>query len=301
MIILILGGADDDHAVHMHHHLSTLGHDVEFLDSRDFPARIQISYDPQANLGHITLPSGRTIPTESIHSVYWRCYNAIPPIDLPDPEQAHIAHNDARSLFESLLINLPCRWVNGWEGFQLHQTKGAALTRVANDGLRVPFTLLTNDAESVRAFADAHPCCIFKPVQGGAHTRRLTAAHLSDASLANLAYAPVTLQEEVAGTNIRVFVGGQQVLACEVSSREVDFRDDIAPHISAHELPQPLIKQSLRIAEILRLVWAGIDYRLSPEGDYYFLEANPSPMFLGFEQQTGLPLTQALAQVLTDE
>ena len=300
MTILILGGADDDHVVHMHAYLSTHNNDVEFLDSRDFPSCMQIRYDPLADRGHIRFPSGRSVAMESIKSVYWRCYNGIPPIDLPDPEQAHIAQNDARSLFESLLINLPCRWVNGWNGFQLHQTKGAALARVAKLNVAVPATLLANDADAIREFAQAHPCCIFKPVQGGAHTRRLTGEHLNAQNLANLAYAPVTLQEEISGTNIRVFVAGEKVLACEVASTEIDFRDDGAPQISPHELPPALVDQSQQIAQALDLIWAGIDYRLTPAGEYYFLEANPSPMFLGFEEQTGLPLTKALARLLTD-
>jgi hypothetical protein len=29
-----------------------------------------------------------------------------------------------------------------------------------------------------------------------------------------------------------------------------------------------------------------------------FLEANPSPMFLGFERRSGLPLTEALGELL---
>jgi len=29
-----------------------------------------------------------------------------------------------------------------------------------------------------------------------------------------------------------------------------------------------------------------------------FLEANPSPMFLGFEERTGLPLTESLTELL---
>ena len=301
MTIVILGGADDDHAVHMHHHLSTLGHDVEFLNSLDFPTHIQIGYDPLANAGEIRLTSGRSLVIEQIQSIYWRCYNGIGPINLPDPEQAHIAHNDARSLFESLLINLPCRWVNGWDGFQLHQTKGAALSRVANLGVPAPATLLANDAEAIRAFAEIHPCCIFKPVQGGAHTRRLTGDHLSAANLANLAFAPVTLQEEIAGTNIRAFVAGDEVLACEIATAEIDFRDDPTPRISPHQLPPALVERSRRIAGALHLLWAGIDYRLSHAGEYYFLEANPSPMFLGFQQRTGLPLTQALSRLLTEK
>ena len=33
---------------------------------------------------------------------------------------------------------------------------------------------------------------------------------------------------------------------------------------------------------------------------HVFLEANPSPMFLGFEARTGLPLTAALTTLLVD-
>ena len=44
----------------------------------------------------------------------------------------------------------------------------------------------------------------------------------------------------------------------------------------------------------------GIDLRLTPEGRYVFLEANPSPMFLGFEARAGLPLTDALVALLLE-
>ncbi len=300
MTILILGGADDEHAAHIHRELSTRGHDAEFLDSRDFPQNMRIAYDPQRGGGSIRLPRGRAISLAGVRSVYWRNYHGIGQIDLPHPEQAYIAANDARSLIESLLINLPCRWVNGWAGFQLHQTKPAALARVAKLGVKIPATTLTNDPKAVRAFADEHPRCIFKPVQGGAHTQRLTADHLSDENLANLALAPVTVQEEIEGTNIRVFVAGEATHVCEVATGDVDFRDDPHAEITACDLPEEIAEQSRRIAQALDLLWTGIDFRRTPDGEYYFLEANPSPMFLGFEQQTGLPLTDALVRLLTE-
>ncbi|EDX72680.1 hypothetical protein MC7420_4953 [Coleofasciculus chthonoplastes PCC 7420] len=37
---------------------------------------------------------------------------------------------------------------------------------------------------------------------------------------------------------------------------------------------------------------------LSPQGEYVFLEANPSPMFLHVESQTGFPITQELVKRL---
>ncbi len=298
MTILILGGDDDEHALHMLNHLHQRGHDAEFFDSRHFPAQMQLSFDPGRGTGEVRLPGGRSLDILRIRSVYWRCYHGIPETRLPDPEQAFIAVNDARGLLESFLIRAPARWVNGWAAYQLHRTKPVQLAIVAALGVPTPETLLSNDPEAVLAFGGRHPRSIFKPVQGGAHARRLTGAHLAERNLANLAHAPVTIQEEVPGTNIRVFVAGERVLACEVRTVELDFRDDPSPRILPHALAPGVEANCLRIARALDLLWTGIDLRLTPEGRYVFLEANPSPMFLGFEQQAGLPLTESLAALL---
>ena len=45
---------------------------------------------------------------------------------------------------------------------------------------------------------------------------------------------------------------------------------------------------------------SGIDFRRTPEGQYFFLEANPSPMFLGFQRRADLPLTERLIALLVD-
>jgi glutathione synthase/RimK-type ligase-like ATP-grasp enzyme len=209
-----------------------------------------------------------------------------------------MAFNDSRGLFESLLMDLPARWVNGWQGYQMHQTKPVQFARVAALGYSVPATLWTNDGEQLRAFAAQHPKAIFKPVQGGDETRRLTPAHLTDENLQALSLAPITVQAEIVGTNIRVFVAGERVFACEVRTPTLDYRQDHAAELLVHTLPGEMIEQSLQIARTLSLVWTGIDYRLTPDGQYVFLEANPSPMFLGFEAQTGLPLTAALGELL---
>lgn len=301
MTVLILGGADDEHAAHMLEYLRKQGTDTELLDSRWFPAQMAIAHDPVRGTWTLRLPGGRRLDARQIRSIYWRCYNGVPRPSLPDDEQSYIAQNDARSLFESMLMKLPVRWVNGWRGFQLHQTKPVQLAMVAALGVSVPVTFLGNDSEAVRAFASEHPQAIFKPVQGGAHTRHVTAAHLTDENLKNLANAPVTLQDEVPGTNIRVFVAGQRVLACEVKVQTIDFRDTSDPQIVPHPLLPQIEKQSLAIARTLDYLWTGIDFRLTPDGRYVFLEANPSPMFLGFQSRCGLPLTESLADLLIHE
>jgi hypothetical protein len=300
MTILILGGADDEHSAHMLQHLRRRGHDAELFDSRDFPSRLTIAYDPCRGAGELRLPGGRRLGLNQVRSVYWRTYGGVGAVPLPHSEQTALAVNEARGLFEALLINLPARWVNGWNAYQLHQTKAVQLARVAALGVPVPATLLGNDPEAVRTFAARHPRCVFKPVQGGAHTRRLESQHLTDENLSHLAFAPITIQEEVPGTDVRVFVAGDRVLACAIQTNHIDFRDDPDPRIVPCALPADVEAWCLQASRALDLLWTGIDLRRTPDGRHVFLEANPSPMFLGFEARTRLPLTDALATLLLE-
>jgi hypothetical protein len=299
--ILILGGEDDDHASFMLEHLAACGCDSALLDSRWYPTAMQIAFDPASGRGTIRLPSGRLLDFEKIRSVYWRNYFGVGGPELPDAEQTWIAQNDSRSLLESLLVLLPVRWVNGWEAFQLHQTKAVQFSRVSKLGVPVPQTLLANDATAIREFVASHERCIVKPVQGGDHTVPITLEELTPDRLENLRLAPITVQAEVPGTNIRVFVAGDRVLACEVRSRTLDYRADAEPELLVHRLPAEIAAMSRQIVRELSLLWTGIDYRLTPDGRYVFLEANPSPMFLGFEEQTGLPLTESLTALLVGD
>jgi hypothetical protein len=136
--VLILGGEDDEHAIHMLRRLSGEGVDAVLLDSQWFPDAMTLSFDPRAGSGALRLPAGREIPFDAVCSVYWRSYAGVWTPDLPDPEQGYIAHNDARGLFESMQLHLPARWVNGWRAYQLHQTKPVQLAMVAALGVSVP-------------------------------------------------------------------------------------------------------------------------------------------------------------------
>ncbi len=300
MTILILGPEDDEHATYMCGDLVRRGADAVLIDASRFPASLTVNFDPGDGRGEIGLPGGRTIPFDSVSSVYWRSYSGIGAADLPDPDQSYVAENDSRGLFESVLIHLPARWVNGWDAVQLHQTKPVQLAMVAALGVPIPRSLITNAPQPLLQFARRHPRSIFKPVQGGAHTRRLTTDQLTGANLENLKVAPVSIQEEIPGTNVRAFVAGERVLGCEIATPEIDFRDDENQMVVPHRLTAAMEETCRAIARRLGLVWTGIDFRLTPDGRYVFLEANPSPMFLGFEERSGLPLTDALAGLLLE-
>jgi glutathione synthase/RimK-type ligase-like ATP-grasp enzyme len=299
MTILVLGSSDDEHAIHVCEHLCRNGAHAVQIDCAWFPDRMTITFDPQDGDGEISIAHGDTVAFREVTSVYWRNYDgAFATANLANAEQNYIAENDSRSLFESLLVWLPVRWVNSWGAIQLHQTKPAQLAMVAKLGIPIPRSLITNAPGSLLDFVKRNDKSIFKPVQGGAHARRLTPAQLERGNLENLRICPVTVQDEIPGTNIRAFVAGDRVLACEIKTDEIDFRDDASPNIVPHDLVAEQQAVCRKIAQTLGLVWTGIDFRLTPDGRYVFLEANPSPMFMGFERYAGLPLTESLAALL---
>jgi D-alanine-D-alanine ligase-like ATP-grasp enzyme len=48
----------------------------------------------------------------------------------------------------------------------------------------------------------------------------------------------------------------------------------------------------------MRLLVAGVDLRLTPDGGWTCFEVNPSPGFLYYESATGQPITEAVADLL---
>ena len=299
MNILILGSSRDVEATHVMTALTQAGAVVNYLDTLLFPTQIKLSWEPNTQAGCLTLPGGSQLNLLDIKSVYWRnfCNPYIP--SLKDPAQQKIAFSDSMSVLRSLIQACPALWVNSWQAYQFHKEKPLQLSKVKQIGVKIPATLIGNDPDRVIEFSESHPKIIFKPVYGGTHTQLLTDFHL-DRKRLNLALklSPVTIQEYIPGTNIRSYVIADSVYSAEIRTHFIDFREDSTAELVPVEIPESVQKQCLAIAKALMLEWTAIDWRLSPEGEYVFLEANPSPMFVNFEHQTGFPITEKLVKLL---
>ena len=78
----------------------------------------------------------------------------------------------------------------------------------------------------------------------------------------------------------------------------LDFRRDPNAKINPIDLPSAVAKDCFSLAKTLGLVFSGIDIRRTPNGEYVFLEGNPSPMFIYFEKVTGYPISDRLVDLL---
>jgi glutathione synthase/RimK-type ligase-like ATP-grasp enzyme len=299
MNILILGNAEDSHAAHIKQALTQAGATADYLDTALFPSQLQMFWRPDTQMGGLILPPERRLNFTDIKSVYWRQLSGVYIPELQDLEQKSIAINDSMSTLRSLMQACPCRWVNSWQAYEYHKEKPLQLRAVKQLGVNIPATLIANDAKEITEFAKSLEKVIFKPVYGGAHTQLVTEAHLDPKRL-NLALkiSPVTLQEYIPGTNIRTYVIADAVYSAEIRSPALDFREDMEAELIPIQIPESVQQQCLAITKTLKLEWTAIDWRLKPTGEYIFLEANPSPMFLHFEKQTGFPITEKLLNLL---
>ena len=124
----------------------------------------------------------------------------------------------------------------------------------------------------------------------------------------SIRYAPVIFQEEVPKKlELRVTVVAAKVFPAAIRSQESRFlRHDWrhyhdfgeSKYYSVHTLPEKIEGLCVRLVETLGLCFGAIDLIVTPANEYVFLEINPNGQWLWIEEFTGLPIGDAVAELL---
>ena len=122
------------------------------------------------------------------------------------------------------------------------------------------------------------------------------------ARLDRLRDGPAQFQAFVPGRNVRVHTVGNSVFATAIESDAVDYRyahlDGLTARLRPVELPAAVNDACLRLAQACDLLFAGIDLKETPSGEFVCFEVNPCPGFLYYERHTGQPISLAVADLL---
>lgn len=292
-MILIMGSKEDQQIISIANQLDIMKKQYRIFDSSAFPQKDSIGYRPESGELAVRI-NNENILLSSVSAMYWRNY--MQPVSNGNNP---LAIRDCTSLLMSLLNELGCKAKNSAEAVRFHQEKPRQLAVVAKLGVCIPATYVGNDIHEVQAFCCDYDQIIFKPVTGGDYAQLVTSSHLSKEHLCNsLSQSPVTLQQYIRGTNIRSYVIGDDIFSAEILSEQADFRTDEKATLQVLDIPEHIKQQARKITAALGLAWTAIDWRRDENGKYFFLEANPSPMFVNFEKFTGLPVAQHLAKLL---
>lgn len=191
-------------------------------------------------------------------------------------------------------------------------TKPRQLAAALSAGLAVPPTLHTSDPVEARAFAAAHGDVVTKMMHDvrptadrhGAtvYTNRLRADDV--AALDELAWCPMTFQARVPSAwEVRAIAVGRQVFAAALRMEPgaLDWRRTGARDVGKWvpwALPPAVEAGILGVQAALGLDYGAHDLVVTPDGEHVFLEVNPTGEWFWIEDAAGLPIADAIADVL---
>jgi glutathione synthase/RimK-type ligase-like ATP-grasp enzyme len=233
------------------------------------------------------------------------------PSELSSGEAQH-ARVEAKYGLGGVLASLPVLWCNHPNRVADAAYKPMQLVKAAAAGLSVPDTLITNEADAVRKFALSGPT-VTKLVGGMAveedglrknvYTRLLGEADFAD--LRGVEQTAHLFQRWVPkARECRVLVIGEHVTAAAITAGSerayVDYRTD-HPSLSYELLdpPAPVTAGIRTLMDSLSLVYGALDFVITPDGEWAFLEVNPAGQYGYIEHHTGAPLTTQLADLLS--
>jgi glutathione synthase/RimK-type ligase-like ATP-grasp enzyme len=312
--ILIVSDEFDPHADRMLTLLRGEGVECVRWIPGAFPlqSRIALEYGAQGCAGSLATAS-RQVELESIRSVWYR-HPAAPglPAGLAENER-RFADAESRSVLSGMYQTFDWFWVNHPDRVRVANSKPLQLRLASELGLRIPKTLITNDPGEVRRFHAANGGnVVYKPLNSGfllsterlCYTTPLSARELERIDL--IKAGPGIFQENIAKkVELRITAIGRRLFATEIDSqasaaarndwREAEIED--LPH-RPHDLPATVERKCLDLLQRLGLVYGAIDMIVTPDGEYVFLENNPSGQFGWIEGRTSAPLTATLAKML---
>ena len=302
-MILVCGGLADGVTELVCARLEHSGYPYRLLDLARYPSgyRVAWHWTNAGPTGSIAGPDW-VLELEAITGVYVRFLGPegrLPPQG--DPEAAAVLQFEADAGLMALLHDLPCPVVNRVGGGMSNNSKPYQSLLLRRAGLAVPATLVTSDPEAVHAFQAEYGDVIYKSASGiRSIVRRLGPDQL--ARLAFLRDGPAQFQAFVPGRNVRVHTVGHAVFATLIETEAVDYRyarhDGLDVAMRPTNLPASVADACRRAARDLDLLFAGIDLKETPDGDYVCFEVNPCPGFTYYERHTGQQISTALADLL---
>ncbi|HXQ72085.1 MAG TPA: hypothetical protein VN844_16435 [Pyrinomonadaceae bacterium] len=325
MSILIITHSDDNDSVArvIETIASKGGHTIRF-DTDRYPTDVRLTayYGPTVSGDNerLTLTNEEgEFDLREVTAVWYRRLNfgAQLPSTL-DKQLRHASLGETSAAAHGMLASVKAFRLDDVRHIRHAENKQLQLQVARELGLDTPRTLTTNDPVAVRAFArSCEDGMITKMLSSFAiyeegkelvvFTNAVKPEDLADLSGLNL--CPATFQELLPKSlEIRVTVVGNRVMSAsidsQVSARAAhDWRRDgvrMVENWQHYQLPLEVEQKILRLMDHFSLNYGAIDIILTPDGRHVFIELNPCGEFFWLERAPGLPISDAIADLLLE-
>ncbi|MDP4236759.1 MAG: hypothetical protein Q8919_09955 [Bacteroidota bacterium] len=295
-MILLWGLLEDGTMRSVHDRLVAMNADVYFVNHAEIDrSAIEFISSPQPS--YCLSYRGNQTDFSEFRSAYLRPYNFRDYPQFGDEEESSDRARSAdlfHHLIHSWAEHTDARIINKPSAEATNHSKLFQSIYISESGFLIPDSLISNDAEEILAFSKAHTSIIYKSMSS---IRSIVKEFSPGDLVGHEEMGPVFFQRRIIGKNIRVHVVGEEVFACEIESEGIDYRY-AKSRMTPIELPEDIASASTGLAKRLGLLVAGIDLIVTPEGQWYCLEANPSPGFSYYDIFPERSIAQAVAEAL---
>jgi glutathione synthase/RimK-type ligase-like ATP-grasp enzyme len=285
--------------------------------------RLDLSYFPQtlgvtvSDFGDYRLlrHRGREVDLGGLAGVWYRRPTAFKFNDGMSEAELQFARNEAIHGVSGILRATECLWINRPDVDAVAELKPYQLELAKRVGLRVPRTLLTNEPEEVANLVrNTDERVVYKALTGGvihypgAFPAGLLTTVLGDEILEHTGRVRHTMcmfQEYVEKAyEVRLTVIGNTYFPVIIDSQSmeattVDWRgENHLPYGSYKPLPDEIVQKTQRLLDKLEIVYAAVDFIVTPDGEFVFLEVNPGGQFMWMEFDLELDMSGVVADLL---
>ncbi len=318
-ILIVTHSNDNDSVVRVVESIARKGGHAIRFDTDRYPTDVRLtSYYGASGDERLTLTNeDGEFDLREVTAIWHRRINFganLPPS--LDRQLRHASLGEASAAAHGMLASLNAFRMDHLHHIRHAENKQLQLQVARELGLNTPRTLTTNDPTAVKAFA--------KSCEDGLVTKMLSSFAIYDEGkelvvftnpvkpedledLSGLSLCPATFQELLPKSlEIRATVVGKRVMSAavdsQVSARAVhDWRRDGARMLQdwqPYQLPQEVEEKILRLMNYFSLNYGAIDIILTPDYKHVFLELNPCGEFFWLERSPGLPISEAIADLL---
>jgi glutathione synthase/RimK-type ligase-like ATP-grasp enzyme len=318
-MILILSNPDDPHAVHIAGLLRERGARYAWVCHRDFPTQARVSVRYVDGRPHACWRTGDQEIDLSALTAIWnrRPFMPAPDAAISEPKLRAALTEECDLYLRDLWSAVGCLTVPA-PSLTIRQAdlKATQLAVAARLGLEIPDTLIGNDPDELLRFYRDHDGQVISKLASPPlnrdfldplcvrYTEVISHRDLTHYRAARL--GPVIVQGYVPKkVELRITLIGDDIFPVEIHSQRTrrtqhDWRHYDHDNTPLHPHPLPAEVEA-RLRALMRhfgLSYGAIDMIVTPDDRYVFLELNPNGQFLWIEQLTGLPMSDALCDLL---
>jgi glutathione synthase/RimK-type ligase-like ATP-grasp enzyme len=315
--VLIITNDHDEHANAVIEELQRREVPVFRFHPEDFPGACSISIEIRD--GHLDGEIKNAHRRVSFHDIcaawYRRSRNLFAPppsLNLLFGDLDNFVKVQSATTLTALFGSLDTLWVGQPFKLRRAEIKALQLVEASKAGLRIPDTLISNDAAQAARFVErlAEAECAIKPLiavrahDGRADRLPLTTTLPRGHALDSVALAPTIFQPYVPKSyELRCVVMGEKIFCAKLHSQssETTRKDWRAGDLEQepYDLPEHVATSLRKLMAAFDINFASIDLIVTPGGEYVFLDLNPNGQWLWLEIDLGLPLVAAMADLLT--